>query len=333
VLGRAFLVVSVAFLLLLGFAFYQDLSRPWAPIQQKYAAQYGQDFPIQVQQLFPKVQVNGQFMVERCITCHVPDIQKIGPQEAAKRLGPNHPSVISDTVFAKYGQDTLICRPATAAASPAASPSASASASPSPKASPSASPSPSASASPTPAAAAGATTAAASCLDPNATPYYVLDANGKVVNDPTTNKPVVAQLTGFIPNAYKGLGIDESGCIICHNGNRQATTQAGAHQNLVANPFGVFATAPQLYENNCAQCHGATGEGGKGPPLNDQNRLGFFNDDYYYRCIYLGNTGEEHKGTIMPPWGVNKLLPAPVNDNVNLLVHWIRMWEQYTTLP
>src|ERR1700675_931231 len=272
-------------------------------------------------------------MVERCIPCHVPDIQKIGPQEAAKRLGPNHPSVISDTVFAKYGQDTLICRPATAAASPAARPPASApasaSASPSPKPSPSASASPSA----TPAPSAGATTTAASCLDPNAKPYYVLDANGKVVNDPTTNKPVVAQLTGFIPNAYKGLGIDESGCIICHNGNRQATDQAGAHQNLVANPFGVFATAPQLYENNCAQCHGAVGEGGKGPPLNDQNRLGFFNNDYYYRCIYLGNTGEEHKGTIMPAWGANRLLPRPIKDNVNLLVHWIRMWEQYTTLP
>jgi cytochrome c2 len=304
VLGRAFLVVCVAFLLLLGFAFYQDLSRPWAPIQQKYAAQYGQDFPIQVQQLFPKVQVNGQFMVERCITCHVPDIQKIGPQEAAKRIGPNHPSVISDTVFAKYGQDTLICRPATAAASPSASPSASASASASPR--------PSVSAAPSPSASPAATTTGASCLDPNARPYYVLDANGKVVNDPTTNKPVVAQLTGFIPNAYKGLGIDESGCIICHNGNRQATDQAGAHQNLVANPFGVF---------------------GKGPPLNDQNRLGFFNNDYYYRCIYLGNTGEEHKGTIMPAWGVNRLLPQPINDNINLLVHWIRMWQQYATLP
>jgi mono/diheme cytochrome c family protein len=321
-LGRAFLVVSVAFLVLLGYAFYQDLSRPWAPIQEKYAAQYGQDFPIQVQQLFPKVQVNGQFMVERCITCHVPDLQKIGPQEAAKRLGPNHPSVISDTVFAKYGQETLICQPATAAASPSASPSASASASASPK--------PSASTAPSPAAAA---TTAASCQDPKAVPYYVRDANNKIVTDPTTNKPVVAQLTGFIPNAYKGLGIDESGCIICHNGNRQATDQAGAHQNLVANPFGVFATAPKLYENNCAQCHGVTGEGGKGPPLNDQNRLGFFNDDYYYRCIYLGNTGEEHKGTIMPAWGANKLLPAPINDNVNLLVHWIRMWQQYASLP
>src|SRR5256714_3683164 len=147
-LGRAFLAVSVAFLLLLGFAFYQDLSRPWAPIQEKYAAQYGQDFPIQVQQLFPKVQVNGQFMVERCITCHVPDIAKIGPQKAAERLGPNHPSAISDSVFAKYGQETLICRPATAAASPSPSPSANAPAQPSASAAPSPSAAPSASAGP-----------------------------------------------------------------------------------------------------------------------------------------------------------------------------------------
>src|SRR5438876_1199957 len=236
----------------------------------------------------------------------------------------------------------LICRPATAAASASASPSASAKATASPKPSASAAPSssaaPATAASPGPAASPAASPSAAaapaiSCLDPKAQPYYVLDANGKVVNDPSTNKPVVAQLTGFIPNAYKGLGIDESGCIICHNGNRQATDQAGAHQNLVANPFGTFDKAPQLYENNCAQCHGATGEGGKGPPLNDQNRLGFFNDDYYYRCIYLGNTGEEHKGTIMPAWGVNQLLPKPVNDNINLLVHWIRMWQQYTSRP
>ncbi len=317
-LGRVFLVVSIGFLLLLGYAFYLDLNRPWQPIQQAYAQKYGADFPIQVQQLFPKVQVNSQFVVERCITCHVPDVLKIGPQEAATRLGPNHPSIINDAVFAKYGQDTLICRPAAAA-------------SPSPTASPSASAKPNASASPA-ASASAASTTAASCFDPRAQPYYVLDANGKVVNDPTTNKPVTAQLTGFIPNAYKGLGIDESGCIICHNGNRQATTQAGAHQNLVPNPFSVYDRAPQLYENNCAQCHGATGEGGKGPPLNDQNRLGFFSDDYYYRCIYLGNTGEEHLNTIMPPWGVKKLLPAPIKDNINLLVHWIRLWQQYATL-
>src|SRR5438045_6555009 len=120
-LGRAFLVVSVLFLALLAFAFYQDLNRPWLPIQQKYAQQYVADFTIQVQQLFPRVQVNNQFVVERCITCHVPDLQKIGPQEAAKRLGPNHPAVIDDAVFAKYGQDTLLCKPVAAAANPSAS--------------------------------------------------------------------------------------------------------------------------------------------------------------------------------------------------------------------
>ncbi len=329
-LGRAFLVVSGLFLALLAFAFYQDFSRPWVPIQQKYAQQYGADFPIQVQQIFPKVQVNNQFVVERCITCHVPDIAKLGPQEAAKRLGPNHPSVINDAVFAKYGQDTLVCRPAAAATpTPSASPSVS------PKAGASASPkaSPSVSASATPAASTAGAAAAATCLNPKAQPYYVLDANGKVVTDPQTSKPVVAQLTGFIPSAYKGLGIDETGCIVCHNGNRQATTQAGAHTNLVSNPFGVYDTAPALYENSCAQCHGATGEGGKGPPLNDKDRLGFFNDDYYHRCIYFGNQGEEHKGTIMPAWGVQKLLPQPVSQNIDLLVHWIRMWQQYASLP
>jgi mono/diheme cytochrome c family protein len=352
VLGRAFLAVSVLFLALLAFAFYQDFSRPWVPIQQSYAQKYGQDFPIQVQQLFPKVKVNNQFVVERCITCHVPDIAKIGPQEAAQRLGPNHPSIITDAVFAKYGQETLICRTASAAASPSASPSAaasaaasataSASAKPTATAKPSSSAAPavaaSASASPSPspsAATSGAPTTltAANCNIQGGQPFYVLDANGKVVTDPSTNKPVVAQLTGFIPSQYKGLGIDETGCIICHNGNRQATDQSGAHTNLVPNPFAVYDKAPQLYEANCAQCHGAVGEGGKGPPLNDQNRLGFFNDDYYYRCIYLGNQGEEHKGTIMPAWGVLKALPQPVDQNINLLVHWIRLWQQYTSLP
>src|SRR5256714_577301 len=189
VLGRAFLAVSVAFLLLLGFAFYQDLSRPWAPIQEKYAAQYGQDFPIQVQQLFPKVQVNGQFMVERCITCHVPDIAKVGPQKAAERLGPNHPSMITDSVFAKYGQETLICHAATTAASPSASPSASASAKPSASAAPSTSAAPATAASPRPAAPPAApppTPAAPATRDlrPKAPPSSVLDATAKAVTHP-----------------------------------------------------------------------------------------------------------------------------------------------------
>lgn len=324
---------------LLAFAFWRDANRPFIPIQQKYLATYGGSFPIGIQQLFPKVLVNGNFQVERCITCHVPDIQKIGPQQAAARLGGGHPSIIDDAVFAKYGQDTLICRTlAAAAASPSASASPAASASGKASASPTPSPSPSPAKVVNPKTASGAltggSTAAApatiSCQDPNATPFYLLDATGHQVNDPQTGKPVVAALTGFIPRQYKGLGIDESGCIICHNGNRQGTTKDGAHQNLVAKPFTVYNTAPTLFEQNCAVCHGALGEGGKGPPLNDQDRLGFFNDDYYQRCIFLGNRGSEHVNTIMPAWG---LLHALSEDKINTLVDWIRLWQDYAKLP
>ncbi len=326
-LGRAFLLASAAFLGLLAFAFWRDANREFIPIQQKYLATYGGAFPIGIQQLFPKVLVNGNFQVERCITCHVPDVQKIGPQQAAQRLGGGHPAVIDDAVFAKYGQDTLICRTITTVA-----------ASPSASASPTATASPSPATAPNPKTASGALTggstaappAMISCQDPNATPFYLLDATGKQVSDPETGKPVVAALTGFIPRQYKGLGIDESGCIICHNGNRQATTAAGAHQNLVPNPFAVYDTAPTLFEQNCAVCHGALGEGGKGPPLNDQDRLGFFNDDYYQRCIFLGFRGSEHLNTIMPPWGLTHALS---NDKINTLVHWIRLWQDYAKLP
>ena len=317
---------------MLALALYQDgvANRPYARYQQQYFAGEAVAYPgPQVYQLFPKVKVNGNYQVERCITCHVPDILKLGPQEAARKLGPNHPAIITDQVFAAYGQDTMACRPYVA---PTPSPSSAASASASPKASPSASASPQASASASPSSSAGPAVSAtgAHCLDPRSQPYYVLDVNGHVVNDPQTGQPLVASLPGFITSQYKGLGIDESGCIICHNGQRLATTVTDAHRNLIPNPFAVFAQAPNLYENSCAQCHGATGEGLKGPPLNDQDRLGFFNDDYYQKCIYLGYRDPARRGTIMPPWGINHLIST---SQIELLVHWIRLWQDYTRLP
>ncbi len=330
-LGKWFLGTSVAFVLLLAAALYQDgvLNRPYGRYQQQYFASEGVAYPgPQIYQLFPKVKVNGNYQVERCITCHVPDILKLGPQAAAAKLGPNHPAVIDDKVFAAYGQDTMACRPVVASAQASPSPSASPPASASPAAS--ASPKPSATPSATPTAAPAVSATGARCLDPRARAFYVLDVNGKVVNDPQTNQPLVANLPGFITSQYKGLGIDESGCIICHNGQRQATTLEAAHRNLIPNPFAVFDQAPNLFENSCAQCHGASGEGLKGPPLNDQDRLGFFNDDYYQKCIYLGYLDPSRRGTIMPPWGIRHLLNS---SQIQLLVHWIRLWQDYTRLP
>lgn len=317
-LGRWFLFTSAAFVAVLAFALYQDgvINKPYARYQQQYFASEGVAYQgPQVYQLFPKVKVNGNFQVERCITCHVPDIVKLGPQEAAHKLGPNHPAVIDDQVFAAYGQDTMACRPVVSP-SPSAAPAAGASPKPSPAAG----------------AAPAVSASGARCLDPRAQPYYVLDVNGHVVNDPQTGQPLVASLPGFITSQYKGLGIDETGCIVCHNGQRLATTITDAHRNLIPNPFAVSSQTPNLYENTCAQCHGATGEGLKGPPLNDQDRLGFFNDEYYHKCIYLGNlsVNPDRRGTAMPPWGIKHLLST---SQIELLVHWIRLWQDYTRLP
>jgi mono/diheme cytochrome c family protein len=285
--GRVFVILSVLLVAILGYAFITDTNREWRPIQEAYFKHEASTAstaamrnaaaksPIQIYQLFPKVKVNDQYKVERCITCHVPDIQHIGPENAAKALTkpghPTHPIAIDNSIYARYGETAYAMA--------------------------------------------------------NGQTVVLTDDKGKVIPDPTTGKPQPA-LPGFIPAAVKGMGIDDTGCIICHNGQRQATTTAAAHQDLIPNPFGTFDTAPALFEKHCAQCHGVQGQGGIGPPLNDQDRLGFFNDEYYHRCIYLGNTDPERIGTKMPKWG--NLLKA---DQIELLTHWIRHWQSYAKLP
>jgi mono/diheme cytochrome c family protein len=149
------------------------------------------------------------------------------------------------------------------------------------------------------------------------------------------------------------LGIDSVGCIVCHNGSRLALQSTGgadvnAHENLIINPVYAFTEGAALYYKNCAQCHGGSGEGGVGPPLNNQDRLGFFNEDYYYRCIEYGFTDFEHYGSVMPNWGSvaagfqydpvrDKQQPSTARvlseQQIAILIQFIRHWENYTTLP
>jgi len=85
--------------------------------------------------------------------------------------------------------------------------------------------------------------------------------------------------TGQTDPSLQKVGIDQVGCIICHSGGRLTLTQADAHQNLIINPEYDFTGGAQLYYKYCVTCHGVLGEGGKGPPLNNQDRLGYFNED------------------------------------------------------
>jgi mono/diheme cytochrome c family protein len=332
---KLFLALSAFLLLLVGVAAAKDShDRGYLDIQSQYIKDYPSSaklVDIKAQQLFPsfaQARSGDTFRTERCISCHVPDIATIGPQEAAKRLAqdffkyePNakeiaaknhytgvHPAVITQQYYDTYGQNAVATKDGFhpyLAANPSSSASSSAS------------------------AAGGAQSSNASTAQ-----------NG---------------IAGFLPtfvspseNNGQELGIDQVGCIVCHNGSRLELVEQGAHTNLIINPEYAWTEGAALYYQYCASCHGNLGEGKIGPPLNNQDRLGFFNEDYYYRCIEYGFTDFEHYGSVMPAWGSvasdftydptrDKQKPPASRtlseDQINILVQFIRHWENYQTLP
>ena len=318
---RLFVALSALTLILVGVAAAKDTSdRAYLSIQQKYQQDYGGSFNIQVQQLFPtfsQATQGSSFRVERCISCHVPDIATIGPVVAAQRLSQdffkNAPN--AQQLAQQYGLSGI--HPAYVTVNGGSNP-----------------------------PSISYTKYGAD----NFTPYTYTSL---------THQTVKVQLPGFLPSflnpatqsAGTQVGIDAIGCIVCHNGNRLGLNTTGidnAHENLIVNPVYSFTEGAAMYYKNCAQCHGGQGEGGIGPPLNNQDRLGFFNEDYYYRCIEYGFTGFEHLGSIMPNWGGiapdytydatrDKSQPSPVRilseTQINTLIQFIRHWENYSTLP
>jgi mono/diheme cytochrome c family protein len=319
---RLFVALSAALLILVGWAAARDTGqRQYLAIQEQYQKDYaGSTFDVTVQQLFPNfiaAQSGSGFKVERCISCHVPDIATIGPVEAAKRLSQD---------FFKYEPNAhqIAAQYHLSGSHPAY-------------------------------------ITNGTGLYPTTISYTQYGADGFTSYTYIQNgKTLTAKLPGFMPtflnptSAPGGkLGIDSVGCIVCHNGSRLALQTGGdassdAHLNLIVNPVYSFTEGAALYYKNCAQCHGGSGEGGVGPPLSNQDRLGFFNEDYYYRCIEYGFTDFEHYGSVMPNWGSiasdfhydphrDKQQPSSTRvlseQQIQVLIQFIRHWENYTTLP
>ncbi|HEY7927481.1 MAG: c-type cytochrome [Candidatus Dormibacteria bacterium] len=336
-----FVALAALLIALVGVAAVRDsVDRDYLSIQQRYQSDYNDSgFNIQIQQIFPTfadAKRGDTFRVERCISCHVPDIGTIGPELAAQRLAQD---------FMKYepnaqgmvNQNHLTgVHPAYIANGPSV------------------------------ASSTGKGFAPAmdySIYGLTGTGFQPFKVTGTTTNakqgyqiDSTTvlPGPLPASVDPKIvdpnskPSAQK-IGIDQVGCIICHNGGRLALdlSPTGAHQNLIVNPEYDFTAGAQLYYTYCVTCHGVQGGGGKGPPLNNQDRLGYFNEDYYYRCIEYGFTDFEHIGSIMPNWGStapdftydparDKQKPGSrvlSEDQIQVLIQFIRHWENYTTLP
>lgn len=337
---KIFLALSALLVALVGIAAYRDsANRNYLAIQTQYSSDYNAQINAQIQQLFPtfaQAKVGDTFRVERCISCHVPDISTIGPELAAQRLAadflkyePNasaiiaqdhltgvHPayiangSVVTSTTgkglapamsFTQYGASGTGFLPYTITGT--------------------------------------ATNAKQG--------YQVTQATNLAGPLPVYLAPSAVDPSD--PPGQQKIGIDQVGCIVCHNGGRLALDQATAHQNLIVNPEYDFTAGAKLYYTYCVSCHGVQGEGGKGPPLNNQDRLGYFNEDYYYRCIEYGMTDFEHIGSIMPNWSgqvasdftytVGRDTTKPLTSRVlsetqiHVLIEFIRHWQLYTTLP
>jgi len=318
---RLFLALSALTLILVGIAAAKDTTdRQYLAAQEQYQKDYpGANFNVQVQQLFPSfaaATVGTSFRVERCISCHVPDIQTIGPVIAAQRLSTDFFRYEPNATQIAHDYHLTGVHPAYVTLNGSTSP--------------------------------PAMSYAQYGADNFHSYSYVV--NGKkqtaALGGPL---PLFLNPTSLPPGTQQG--IDSIGCVVCHNGNRLGLALAGidnAHENLIINPTYAFTAGAELYYKNCAQCHGGQGEGGVGPPLNNQDRLGFYNEDFYNRCITYGFTDFEHYGSVMPNWGGiapgytydsarDKQMPLPSSvlstTQIQILIQFIRHWENYATLP
>lgn len=84
----------------------------------------------------------------------------------------------------------------------------------------------------------------------------------------------------------------------------------------LAEPIGA-----QLYQRNCAVCHGATGTGGIGVPLALASFQASISDDYVRQTIRHGRPGR-----VMPAF--TQLQP----DEIEALVHYVRSWNKQATV-
>jgi plastocyanin len=92
-----------------------------------------------------------------------------------------------------------------------------------------------------------------------------------------------------------------------------------------------------IYQANCAQCHGVNGEGGKGPTLNRQDKLFAHLSPEYIRTMLQvgGRYACGNPNSIMPVWSNTGSPPGPLNyKQIEDLINYLRAAKgtEYTVL-
>ena len=86
-----------------------------------------------------------------------------------------------------------------------------------------------------------------------------------------------------------------------------AVERGGAAQQVTSVERGY-----NIYQANCARCHGANGEGGIGPILNRQDKLfAHLNEDYLHNVLEVGGRYVcGNPNSVMPVWADTATRPA-----------------------
>jgi cytochrome c oxidase cbb3-type subunit 3 len=82
------------------------------------------------------------------------------------------------------------------------------------------------------------------------------------------------------------------------------------------------ALGQRLYGASCSGCHGAKGEGGEGPALNNQVLLGSATDTYLVETIANGRRGTAMSGFATP----SVTHPAYARSEIEAIVSFLRTW-------
>lgn len=99
----------------------------------------------------------------------------------------------------------------------------------------------------------------------------------------------------------------------------QADVQHELHSTVKAGEY--------LFGENCAACHGVSGEGAVGPALNSRQLLAMASDELLFNIVRTGIPS-----TIMPAW--SQSFGGPLTDQeINQLVAFIRAWEKDAPEP
>ena len=110
-------------------------------------------------------------------------------------------------------------------------------------------------------------------------------------------------------------------------------TEARLNQEVDAQQVTAVERGYNLFEANCARCHGVNGEGGIGPTLNRQDKLFAHLNENYLRTVMIagGRYVCGNPDSLMPVWSNQANPPGPLNyRQIDELIAFLRATNDKT---